>query len=44
MYVTYTDSGDPRKELMNHSRDRATAPLAVILVLGFSSMCASLMQ
>ena len=29
---------------MNHPRDRATAPLAVILVLGFSSMCASLMQ
>src|SRR5699024_8391854 len=33
-----------RKEQMNHPRDRATAPLAVILVLGFSSMCASLMQ
>lgn len=29
---------------MNLSRDRATAPMAVILVLGFSSMCASLMQ
>ena len=29
---------------MNFTRDRATAPTAVILVLGFSSMCASLMQ